>query len=210
VTFADRAEAGRALARRVAALSLEGRRPLVLALPRGGVPVAVPVAAETGGELDVVIARKIGAPGQPELGIGALAEDGPPLVDRAAMAHLGVTDDDLAPVVERERAELARRTRLYRGDRPAPRVAGRAVVVVDDGLATGVTAVAALRWVRAGGPSRLVMAVPVGSRPGCAAVARVADDVVCLRTPRRFRAVGRWYHDFSQLTDADVVRALAG
>jgi predicted phosphoribosyltransferase len=208
MAFADRSEAGRALARRVVALPVVG--PLVLALPRGGVPVAVPVAALTGGDLDVVIARKLGAPGQPEFGVGALVEDGPPLVDRAALDRLGITDDDLAPVVAHERAELARRTLAYRGDRPAPRVAGRTVVVVDDGLATGVTALAALRWVRSGGPARLVMAVPVGSRPACAAVARVADDVVCLRTPRRFRAVGRWYDDFAQLTDDDVVRALAG
>jgi putative phosphoribosyl transferase len=217
MAFADRTEAGRLLARVVArhfaappgATAPTAHRPLVLALPRGGVPVAIPIAHAIDGDLDVVIVRKIGAPGQPELGVGALAEDGPPLVDRAAMAHLHLTDADIAPVVAGERTELARRTRRYRGDRPAPAVDGRTVVLVDDGLATGVTALAAVGWIRSRNPARLIVATPVCSRPARQALVTKADAVLCLHVPRRFRAVGAWYDDFSQLTDDDVIRGLA-
>ncbi|PZG01555.1 phosphoribosyltransferase [Micromonospora deserti] len=209
--FANRDEAGQALAGQVAqevpAASQE--RPLVLALPRGGVPVAVPVADRIGGELDVVIARKIGAPGRPEFGVGAIAEGGPPIFDETALRLLGVTETDLAETVTAERAELSRRRHRYRGDRSAPPVTDRTVVLIDDGLATGVTAHAALRWLRTQRPRRLILAVPVCSRQARDALAADADTVVCLHAPEQFAAVGQWYTDFGQLTDADVDQILS-
>jgi len=216
--FPDRSHAGTLLATAIAQIpGISGKpegeerpAPLVLALPRGGVPVAVPVAARIGAELGLVLVRKIGAPGRPELGVGAIAEDGPPVFDPDNLAYLGLTPDDLAGTVERERAELARRVRRYRGGRPAPDATGRTVVVVDDGLATGVTARAALRWLRGRRPARLILAVPVCARPAREAIAADADMIVCLHEPRRFRAVGEWYDDFRQLSDADVERAIAG
>jgi putative phosphoribosyl transferase len=200
--FADRDQAGRLLAARLGALEPE---PLVLALPRGGVPVAARVAEAVGGRLEIVVARKIGAPGEPEFGIGALAEDGPPVYDRESLRRLNLTEDDLAPVVAHERAEVRRRIERYRGGRPAPDAADREVVLVDDGLATGVTALATLHWLRQHGPRRIVVAVPVCSGPARQRLARLADTVLCLQEPEWFGAVGRWYADFRQLTDADVL-----
>lgn len=213
--FADRDEAGRALAEQVAR-QLPGepgaageQRPLVLALPRGGVPVAAHVAARIGGDLDVVIVRKIGAPGHHEYGVGAIAEDGPPVFDLEALRYFGITPADLADTVAQERTELARRVRQYRGNRPKPPVTGRVVVVVDDGLATGITAHAAVSWLRQQGPGRLILAVPVCSRQAHDALAGEADAVICLHAPEQFTAVGLWYEDFHQLTDADVEEILA-
>jgi putative phosphoribosyl transferase len=210
--FADRAEAARALAERVAVhlgTSAVESRPLVVALPRGGAPIAARVAEVIGGELDVLVVRKIAAPGQPEYGVGALTDDGVATFDRAALDRLGLAEPDLAGTVERERAEAARRLRRYRGDRPATDVRNRVVVVVDDGLATGVTARAALRRLRAGRPRRLILAAPVCSAAGRAAIAAEADRVICLLTPAEFGAVSRWYTEFPQLTDRDVEVALA-
>jgi putative phosphoribosyl transferase len=212
VSFADRDAAGRELgatvARHLGTLGLE-RRPLVLALPRGGVPVAARVAESIGGDLDLIMARKISAPGRPEYGIGAIAEDGPPVFDRDALLDLGLDEADLADTVQRERAELLRRVRSYRGDRPAPDPAGRVVVVVDDGVATGVTARAALLWLRRRQTRLLVLAAPVCSRAADHALAGDADLVICLHRPARFAAVSAWYSDFTQLSDADVTRAMA-
>ncbi|MFI5908120.1 phosphoribosyltransferase [Dactylosporangium sp. NPDC051541] len=205
--FANRTEAGRALAERLVRQGL-GAGGLVLALPRGGVPVAVPVAERLGAELDIVLVRKIGAPRHPEFGVGAIAEDGPPVFDDAALRYLRLTPDDLAPIVAAERAELARRVGRYRRDRPAPAVTGRRVVLVDDGLATGVTAHAAVRWLAAQSPECLVVAVPVGSQEARARLAAAAGTVVCLHAPAQFSAVGQWYDDFAQLTDVDVDTAL--
>lgn len=209
--FADRDEAGRELAEEIARLcpaGSGGQRPLVLALPRGGVPVAAHVAAAIGAELGVVVARKIGAPGRREYGIGAIAEDGPPTFDIEALDALGLTEADLADTVAAERAELERRIQRYRGDRPLPPITGRTVVLVDDGLATGVTAVATLRRLRLRAPARLILAVPVCAPNARALVDAEADKVVCLHMPPLFRAVGQWYDDFEQLTDADVDRLL--
>ncbi|MFC4071129.1 phosphoribosyltransferase [Actinoplanes subglobosus] len=202
--FANRSAAGRILAERLAADFGDHANPLVLALPRGGLPVAGPVARRLGGELDIVVARKIGAPDRPEFGVGAIAEDGPPVYDPDNLRWAGVTEHGVAGVLAAEREELRRRIRLYRGDRPAPAPAGRTVIVIDDGLATGVTAHAALRWVREQGPARLVLAVPVCAPQARDALAGEVDAVVCLSAPDPFHAVGRWYEDFEQLTDADV------
>jgi predicted phosphoribosyltransferase len=210
--FRDRTEAGRVLARVLRARFDAGALPdpLVLALPRGGVAVAREVARELDADLDVLVVRKIGAPFQEELGVGAIAGEDAPLYDSRALAALGLDTDDLAPVVARERAELRRRERRYREGRPAPEVRGRTVIVVDDGLATGCTARAALRAVRRRGPARTVLAVPVGA-PGTAELLRAeADEVVCPHTPAAFTAVGLWYEDFTQLTDEDVLTALRG
>ncbi|GIM91061.1 phosphoribosyltransferase [Paractinoplanes toevensis] len=209
--FADRDDAGRQLAAEVAHAVRESTgKPLILALPRGGVPVAAQVAARTGGDLDIVLARKIGAPGRPEFGVGAIAEDGPPVFDQAILEALGITADDLAGTVAAEREELSRRVRRYRAGRPAPHATGRVVVLVDDGLATGVTARAALRRLRADHPQRLLLAVPVCSPAAQDALSAEADEVVCLSAPSSFRAVGEWYGDFHQLTDDDVDAAMRG
>lgn len=205
--FTDRAQAGRELAGALAG-HVGDARPLVLALPRGGVPVAAEVASAVGGDLDIVVARKIGAPGQPEFGIGAVAEDGEPVLDELTLADLGVTETELADTIRRERAEIERRTRTYRGGRPAPAVAGREVVLVDDGLATGVTARAALRWLRENGPRRVVLAVPTCSSQAERDLAGDADEIVCLHSPPYFYAVGQAYADFRQLADDDVIRLL--
>ncbi|MCW2877311.1 MAG: phosphoribosyltransferase [Sphaerisporangium sp.] len=204
--FADRAEAGNLLADRLAEAGLAD--PVVLALPRGGVAVAAPVAERLGVPLDVLVTRKIGHPQQPELGVGAIAEGGDPVFDSGFLLRLGIRASDLAPIVERERRELARRVTAYRGERRLPGLAGRDVIVVDDGLATGGTARAALRAVRMAGPGRLVLAVPVGSSRTVRALRDEADEVVVLATPPGFHAVGQWYERFEQLTDADVLRLL--
>ncbi|MDI1457260.1 phosphoribosyltransferase family protein [Streptomyces sp. ATE26] len=208
--FSDRAEAGRALARLLGDLRDRGELPdpVVLALPRGGIAVAVPVARALGAPLDVLVVRKIGAPHHEEFAVGALAAGDPPLFDAATLGHLGLSEERLAPVVERERRELARRERRYRGDRPPPELRGRTVIVVDDGLATGATARAALRHVRRREPARLVLAVPVGAPDSLDALAAEADTIVCPHRPAAFSAVGQFYDDFGQLSDADVLDAL--
>ncbi|WP_426514702.1 phosphoribosyltransferase [Dactylosporangium sp. McL0621] len=205
--FADRSGAGRALAEKLAGSPAVAGDVLVLALPRGGVPVAVPVAERLGAELDIVVARKIGAPGHAEFGVGALAEDGPPVFDTHVLRYLGLSSADLAPTVAAERAELRRRVRRYRGDRPAPAVTGRCVVLVDDGLATGVTAQATVGWLASREPARIVLAVPVCSEQARDRLGGSAT-VVYLHAPPDFAAVGQWYADFTQLTDADVDAAL--
>jgi putative phosphoribosyl transferase len=209
--FTDRAEAGRILAERLVPLGLDGA--VVLALPRGGVPVGYEVARrlstpDAPAPLEVLVTRKIGYPPQPELGVGAIAEGGKPVFDRDLLVRLGLDEHELAGTVEAERAELARRVKAYRGERPLPGLRERPVIVVDDGLATGGTARAALRAVRGHDPSRLVLAVPVGAAETVSALEREADEVVVLAAPWSFRAVGQWYAHFDQLTDADVIRWL--
>ncbi|MBV9382860.1 MAG: phosphoribosyltransferase [Streptosporangiaceae bacterium] len=205
--FPDRRAAGRLLGDRLKNLGTE--RTVVLALPRGGVAVAREVADNLGAPLDVLVTRKVGYPPQPELGVGAIAEGGEPVYDDELLSKLALRPGDLAGVVQRERAELARRVQVYRGGRPPPGVAGRDVILVDDGLATGVTARAALRALRASGAARTVLAVPVSPRQTADAMRAEADEVVTLVTPRRFRSVGEWYASFGQLTDADVLELLA-
>jgi len=204
--FADRQEAGRQLAERLLPLAPES--PVVVALPRGGVPVAREIALALEAPLDVLAVRKLGAPHNPEYGIGAVAEGGARVIDHEAIAGLGVNGGALESIVERETAELGRRVDLYRGDRPPLDLAGRTAIVVDDGIATGVTDAAALRAARRRKPRRLVLAVPVCAPDSAQMLREYADEVVCLRAPRLFYGVGQWYRDFSQVSDEEVVAAL--
>ena len=182
---------------------------LVLGLPRGGVAVGAEVARILGAPLDVLVTRKIGYPPRPELGLGAIAEGGEPVYDHRLLATIGLEPADLLATAEREREELARRVRLYRGGQPPPDVSGRLILLVDDGIATGVTARAALRAIRARGAGRTILAVPVAPPAAAAQMMREADDVVVLASPAAFRSVGEWYVSFGQLSDADVLSLLA-
>ena len=205
--FTDRAEAGRLLAEALRPLAAE--RPVVLGLPRGGVPVAFEVAQELGAPLDVIVVRKLGVPYHPELGFGAIGEDGVRVISEEIVRHAGVTEQDLATVERAEQAELVRRARAFRADRPRVPLAGRTVILVDDGIATGATAEAACAVVRAQGAGRVVLAVPVAPPSAVDRLRTRADDVVCLSAPALFSAVGEWYRDFSQTPDEDVVALLA-
>jgi putative phosphoribosyl transferase len=203
--FEDREQAGAELAQAVVA-RVDGPA-TVLAIPRGGLVVAAPVARQLGAPLDVVIPRKLGAPGNPELAVGAVAP-GVTVLHERAVRQLGIPPAYLEVEVARQLEEIARREAAYRGGRaPAP-VAGRTAVVVDDGVATGATAVAALRWARAAGAARVVFAAPVGPPAARARLEPECDDVVLLREPPRFFAVGEWYRDFVQVSDDEVVRLL--
>lgn len=204
--FADRVEAGERLA--VALARYKGADAVVLAIPRGGVIVGEAVARALGLPLDVVVPRKIGAPGNPELGLGAIAP-GVRVLDEWLIERLGVTEEYLEREIEAEEREIERRERVYRAGRPPVDFAGKVAIVVDDGVATGGTAIAALRWARAQGAARVVLAVPVAPPGSVARLAREADDVVVLETPEPFFAVGEWYRRFDQTTDEEVIAALA-
>jgi len=210
--FPDRRAAGRMLAERLTdAVDLDNwaERTVVLGLPRGGVAVAKEVAALMGLPMDVIVTRKIGYPPQPELGVGAIAEGlRQPVYDTRLLDRLGLEPDDLTGVVAAEQAELDRRMRIYRGGRPPPQVAGWCAIVVDDGLATGGTARAALRSLRAAEAAYLVLAAPVAPWSAVESLRTEADQVVIVATPSRFSSVGEWYETFGQLTDADVLALL--
>ena len=204
--FVDRAEAGARLAD--ALPPVVGPDALILAIPRGGVEVGAGIADILGLELDVVIPRKVGAPGNPELGLGAVAE-GIEVLDARLIGMLGVGEDYLRAEIEAQQAEIARRAAAYRGDRAPSSPAARDAVVVDDGVATGGTAVAALRWARSRQASRVVLAVPVAPRESLPRLRAEADELVVLATPEPFYAVGQWYRDFPQVPDARVVELLS-
>lgn len=209
--FSNRTEAGRALAAEVAAYLGQGAasgRPLVLALPCGGVPVGWEVACAIDGDLDVVVTRKIGLPADPEFGIGAVTADGPPMFG-PYVHQVDLTGPEMSATVAAEQAEAGRRLRRYRGDRAAPDIADRTVIVVDDGVATGITATAALRQLRMRNPDRLIFAVPVCAVEATTVLGKEADAVVCLRLPGDFTAVGAWYEDYRQLEDGEVEAILA-
>jgi len=207
--FRDRRDAGQQLALRLR--QYRDEHPVILALPRGGVPVGYEVASALAAPLDVLVVRKLGAPRQPELGIGALVDGDHPegVLNERTIAMLGVDRTHLRAEIERETREIRRREAAYRCGRPPLGLAGHIVIVVDDGLATGSTMRAALRGVRRRAPKRLVLAVPVAPPDTLAALATEVDEIVCLHTPAEFDAVGRFYRDFEQTSDEEVVRLLA-
>jgi predicted phosphoribosyltransferase len=206
--FRDRVNAGKVLAEH---LRKYAGRPdvIVLALPRGGVPVAYEVAKALGAPLDVFIVRKLGVPGHEEYAMGAVASGGVRVVNEDVIRGLGLNDVAIERVAARELAELNRRERLYRGDRPEPDLEGRTVILVDDGLATGSTMKAAVKALAARGPARIVVAVPIAAADTCQALRREVDEVVCAVTPEPFHAVGLWYDDFRQTSDEEVHDLLA-
>lgn len=203
----DRAEAGRLLAERLRTYA--GRNDvIVLALPRGGVPVAFEIARALDAPLDVFLVRKLGVPGHEELAFGAIASGGMRVLNRQVVDALGLPPEQIAAIAAAEQRELERRERAYRGERPPPDVTGRTVILVDDGLATGSTMLAAVRALRQDDPARIVVAVPVADPEVCESLRAEADEVVCLFTPQPFVAVGVWYEDFSQTTDEEVIQLL--
>jgi len=206
--FRDRPESGRLLA---AKLTAYANRPdvLVLALPRGGVPVAYEVARALQVPLDVFVVRKLGVPGHEELAMGALAPDGVRILNQEVVKALRIPGSIIDEVAAEELEELKRRERLYRGSRPPPDLRGRMVILVDDGLATGATMRAAIRALRQQQLARIVVAVPTASPDTCEALGTEADEVICAMTPRPFLSVGHWYDDFTQTTDEEVRRLLA-
>jgi len=207
--FRDRHDAGRLLA---AKLGTYANRPdvIVLALPRGGVPVAAEVARALGAPLDVFLVRKLGIPGHEELAMGAIATGGVRVLNDDVVRALHIPDRVIDAVAEQEARELARRERLYRGGRPPLDVRGRTVILVDDGLATGATMLAAVQALRQQRPARMVVAVPIAPPETCEELRAEVDDVICAVTPEPFHAVGLWYEDFSQTTDEEVRDLLAG
>ena len=206
ILFEDRVDAGRQLAERLAPYAEE--RPVVFALPRGGVPVGAEVSRSLGAPLEVIVSRKLGAPGQPEFGIGAVAPGGVRVLNERAVRALGIEENYLERVSAHESAEVERRLKLFRGDRPYPDLEGRTAILVDDGLATGVTARAALLALRRMNPRRLVLAVPVCALQTAELLRPEADDLICLLAPANLEAVGLWYRNFEQTSDEEVVRLL--
>jgi predicted phosphoribosyltransferase len=208
MSFANRSDAGRRLAHALAPYRDAG--PVVLALPRGGVPVAAEVAAALHAPLDLILVRKIGVPFQPELAMGAMVDGSPPLIVRNddVISAAAIDEGDFQAVCERELAEIERRRQRYLGDRKRVDVAGHTAIVVDDGIATGATMRAALRATRQRGPKQLVLAVPVAPTESLAAMRQEADAIVCLEDHEAFGAIGLYYADFSQITDEEVIDTL--
>ncbi|AKK29293.1 phosphoribosyltransferase [Mycobacterium sp. EPa45] len=204
--YADRADAGRRLAGWL--LGYRDRDPLVLGLPRGGVPVAYEVAKVLGAPLDVLVVRKLGVPTQPELAFGAIGEGGVRVINESVLRHVPVSEAEIAEVETAQRAELQRRVERYRGDRPPQPLAGRVVIIVDDGFATGSTARAACLVARAQGAAKVVLAAPIGSPDTIVELGSHADEVVCPGAPQYFSAVGQGYDNFHQTSDEEVTTLL--
>ena len=205
--FRDRTDAGRQLADLLTEYGAES--PLVLGLPRGGIPVAYEVARKLGAPLDVWVVRKVGAPGQPELGLGAVAEGGALFLDREMMRSLGFSEEEVLPTAEREAREVRARIARFRGSQPAPDIAGRTVILVDDGVATGGTVRAAIRALRTLRPRAIVLAVPVGAVESLDSLSAEADAVVCVHPAEFMSSVGQFYDDFRQTSDEEVQAVLA-
>ena len=206
--FLDRREAGQRLAQELSAYR-DRSDVLVLALPRGGVPVAAQVASILKAPMDVFVVRKLGLPGQPELAMGAIASGGVRVLNSEVVDALGISDELIDAVTADEQRELARRERAYRDDRPPPEVKGKTVIVVDDGIATGSTMTAAVSALRQLNAARVVVAVPTVALSSYYQIRRVADDVAAVMMPEQFYGVGQWYEDFSQITDAEVRQLLS-
>jgi predicted phosphoribosyltransferase len=203
----DRREAGLLLAGRLAAHAHDPRA-IVLALPRGGVPVGFEIARALGIPLDAFVVRKLGVPGHEELAMGALASGGTLLLNEDVIAGLRIPHEAVQAAIERESAEIERRERLYRGDRPPPVLAGKTVILADDGLATGASMAAAIAALRRIGPARIIVAVPVGAAEVCARLRAGVDELICLQTPEPLGSVGAWYDNFDQTADREVRRLL--
>lgn len=201
--FATRRAAGIALAKKLAPYR-NTRDLLVLALPRGGVPVAYEVARELGAELDVLIVRKLGVPNQPELAMGAIASGGAHILNDQIIHSCQISEIQLEKVLQEERKELARREKSYRGTLPPPRIQQRTVIIVDDGLATGASMEAAVKALKSLHPNRIIVAVPIAPAESITQLKEISDDVVCVLTPNEFYALSLWYRDFSQTSDAEV------
>ena len=204
--FVDRGDAGRQLAERLSAYA--GDSLMIFALPRGGVPVGAEIARSLEAPLEIIVSRKLGAPDQPEFGIGAVAPGGVRVLNERAVKILGIQEDYVERITERESAEVERRLRLFRGDRPYPDLYGRTAILVDDGLATGVTARAAFHTLRLMQPEKLVLAVPVCAPQTAAPIRSEVDDLICVVAPTNLRAIGLWYENFEQVPDEEVIRLL--
>jgi putative phosphoribosyl transferase len=204
--FEDRRDAGRRLAGKLS--RFEDERTVVFALPRGGVPVGYEISRSLGAPLDVFVSRKLGAPGQPEFGIGAVAAGGVRVLNEDVVRRLGIPDDYVQKITAQELAEVGRRLRYFRGERPETEVGGRTAILVDDGLATGVTARAAVQALRLRKPKRLVLAAPVCAAQTADVLLRTVDDLVCLESPSDLGAIGFWYRNFEQTSDEEVVELL--
>jgi predicted phosphoribosyltransferase len=204
--FADRRDAGRRLAEHLR--GVEAGDPVIVALPRGGVPVGAEISRALNAPLEIFAVRKLGAPGHSEYGVGAIAEDGTKLIDPEATRVMHVRNGELERIAKRERAELRRQVQKYRGDSPPPDLEGRTVVLVDDGAATGITDATAIRAIRRQDPRWIVLALPVCSAEALELLRGEADQVVCLRAPRLLYGVGHWYRNFHQVSDQEVIDAL--
>lgn len=205
--FEDRTDAGRKLAKELKRYANRSDV-VVLGIPRGGVPVAAEVAASLSAPLDVFLLRKLGVPGYEELAFGAIASGGVRVLDRQIIESVGISEEEIERVTSEERKEMWRREQAYRGDRPALKVKGKTVIVVDDGMATGASMTAGIRALRLMEPRRIVVAVPVAPEKTCILMMSEADEVVCVHTPRVFYAIGLFYDDFSQVEDEEVLAAL--
>jgi len=204
--FRDRREAGRLLAERLS--GYRDQKPIVLALPRGGVEVGYEIARAMGAPLDVVVARKLGTPGQPELALGAIGPGGTYILNEDVLGWLDVSEDELEQIASQEAREMERRMRLFRGDRAEPILKGKTVILVDDGIATGMTVRAAIDYVDQQEPGHLVLAVPVCAAGTAEVLRSEVDDLISLKTPLELLAIGHWYEDFEQVSDEEVVELL--
>lgn len=208
--YRDRSEAGKKLAARL--LKYQGQNPLILVLPRGGVPVGFEIAKRLNAPLDVLVVRKLGAPAQPEYGIGAIAPGKVRILDQAAIESLGITDQEIGKIEKKEERELERRIRNYRGTNTIPNFNNKTIILVDDGSATGITAKSAIKSILKQHPLKLIIALPVCAQGAAleirSGVRPMKDEVICLFVPEEFRAVGLWYQDFTQVSDEEVVKLL--